>query len=425
MPQFTGIGSTVAAPLARNATMTLPPQALTRDTTQMLPQQSAAPQALARKNVTLAGNAARLVGTQSQVRPDGRVLSTPLPARSDVSDLAGVSTRDMMLFFRQFASLVHSGINLYGALENLAPRTPNKNLAQAAREMAEQARMGGSVADVMDRYPRIFPDHLVNTLRAGETGGFVEIALSEIAQNYEQNIALYRGSWIPKTMAIQAFFLLFLVQPLFSSLFSSMDMAANMALYFKLLLFRNLPIACLILLGIRYGAKRIQLPQYKRWRDEMALRLPPFGDLQRQAAIATFLRMLRRLYHAGIAPINAWEGAMSTAGNIVIRERLASSYQLMQQGCSLSDAFAATGLFTNQVEQMVFTGQESGQVVEMLDQATDYYQEQVDEAHRKSRFMMLRLGILAMLVLGGAAALWMTKTYFQGMFSFVDQNFGE
>jgi type IV pilus assembly protein PilC len=414
IPQFTGIGATLAAPAVRQSTMALPATA----------RQTVAPQPLARKSVTLAGNAARTAGVQSQSRSDGRFAAPTAPARSDVSNLGGVGTRDMMLFFRQLASLVHSGHNLYGALENLAGRTPNKNLAQTAREMAEQARTGGSIAEVMDHYPRIFPDHLVNTLRAGETGGFVEIALSEIAQNYEQNIALYRTAWIPKVMATQAFFLIFIAQPLFTSLFASMDFAANMALYFKLVLFRNLPLAFLLYFAIRIGAKRIQLPQYKRWRDEMALKMPPFGDLQRQNAIATFLRMLRRLYHAGVAPINAWEGAMNTAGNLVIRERLASSYHMMQQGSSLSDAFAATGLFSNQVEQMIFTGQESGQVVEMLDQATDYYQEQVEDAHRKSRFMMLRLGIIAMLVLGGGTMLWLAHTYFQGMFDFVDKNFG-
>ena len=64
---------------------------------------------------------------------------------------------------------------------------------------------------------------------------------------------------------------------------------------------------------IRWGSKHIQLPKYRRWRDETALKIPPFGDLQRHEAVAAFLRMMRRLYHAGVSPIQAWEGAMNTS----------------------------------------------------------------------------------------------------------------
>ena len=133
--------------------------------------------------------------------------------------------------------------------------------------------------------------------------------------------------------------------------------------------------------------------------------------------------MLRRLYHAGIMPIHAWEGAMNTASNVVIRDQLARSYELMQSGSTLSDAFASTGLFADQVEQMVFTGQQSGQVVEMLDQAAAYYEQRAEEATGKARFMMLRIGILAMLIFGGIAVCWMAKSYFAGIFNIVDNEF--
>ncbi len=119
-----------------------------------------------------------------------------------------MKTRDLQFFFRQFSSFSHSGITIFSALENLGSRTPNPNLALTAREMSEVARSGGMISDVMKKYPRIYPEHVTGMVLAGETGGFIDIALAEIADGYDANIKLYRGAWLPKTMAIQAFLML-------------------------------------------------------------------------------------------------------------------------------------------------------------------------------------------------------------------------
>jgi len=371
--------------------------------------------------ITLAGNAAqvgaRVKTTSGATRPQSAHVA-------DASTLGGVSTQDLLPFFQQLASLVKSGMTIYTALDNLAPRTRNANLARTAREMADAARNGGRISDVMERYPRIYPDHIVGTVRAGELGGFLEIAMAEIALNYEQNIALYRGSWIPKMMATQSLFALALAIPLFPSLLNSLDFSANMRLY----LMREailLPAAFGIYLLIKFGARHLQLPHMRTLRDSWSLRMPPFGDLQRQAALFSFVRMLRKLYHAGVSPIYAWEGAMNTASNVVIRDKLAGAYDLVQKGASLPDAFTATGLFGDGIEQLILTGHYSGEVVESLDRAADIYQGRVDEAYGKSRFMMRRLGILALLILGGAAMAWMMHSYFQAVFDLPDKMFPE
>jgi type IV pilus assembly protein PilC len=369
--------------------------------------------------ITMAGNAAKVVAKNSLQRAaPSRLQPATAPANPNASNLGGVSTRDLMFFFQQLSSLAKSGISLYAALENLAARTHNRNLARTAAEMAEKARTGGRISDVMEHYPRIYPPHIIGMIRAGELGGFLDIALSEMAHNYEQNIALYRGSWIPKLMATQAFFMFALVQPISPTLFPNAQFGT-----YILYVLRNLVISGALYGLIRMGARHIQLPAFRRLRDKLALRMPPFGDLQRQAALAAFIRMLRRLYHAGVAPIHAWEGAMNTATNVVIRDKLADSYVLMEQGASLPDAFTATGLFTNSVENLILTGHQSGEVVESLDKSAEYYQGQVAEAFKKSQFMMLRFGVLAMLILGGFSLIWLVQHYFSGIFQYVDDNF--
>ena len=114
---------------------------------------------------------------------------------------------------------------------------------------------------------------------------------------------------------------------------------------------------------------------------------------------------------------------MNTSSNLVIREKLADSYGMMQQGSSLPDAFAATGLFTNSVDQLIMTGHHSGEIVESLDKIAEYYDQEVQQATRKSQFMIFRLGVLAMIILGGGAMIWMAHTYFSGIFDYVDKMF--
>ena len=369
-----------------------------------------------------ANSSVSLMGSPLELAPPVRYARPAPPPR--ISDRGGVSSQDLVLFFQQMAPLVKSGMTVYTALDNLAKRTRNKSLSDVAHEMAESARNGGRITDVMARYPRIFPEHVVATIRAGELGGFMEIVLGEVAINYEQNIALYRGSWKWKALVFQACLTLALVIPLFSSLFKTMDIGANIRLYIGREMIIQ-PIFLVIYLLLYLAAKHVQEPHMKRWRDQMSLKLPAFGDLQRQAALSAFVRMLRKLYNAGVGPIHAWEAAMNTADNSVIREKLSSAYVQMQRGESLADAFAATGLFADNVEQIVVTGQLSGEVVESLDQAASIYQDRVQDAHDKARSMMWRMARIATILIGGAAFLWMVKSYFASIFDFVGNNFGE
>ncbi len=329
------------------------------------------------------------------------------------SNLGGAKPKDLALFFRQFAALVRSGITLFQALDNLGPRSSNPALAETAREMAETARSGGRVSDVMERYPRLFAPHVVAAVRAGELGGFLEIVLDEIALDYEQEIAFYKGMWLPKALVVQGFLAIAIAQPLFPTLFPN----AQFARYFLLAFGRNLPIAILIVLLVRWIYGRMQQPNKREKRDALAMRVPVFGDLARQKALASFVRTLRRLFAAGVAPISAWEGAMNVASNSLIREKLAEAYELMQKGTPLHEAFASTGLFANETEQLIATGVVSGQMVDMLDRVAEYYQSNVDRAFAAARFWMYRLGITATIVLAGVLLIMMFKTYFEGIFN--------
>lgn len=384
--------------------------------------QSGAVVAAGQSRIVMTGSAAR---QKVKSRPKGPIAAPGATAYVNDANahLGSATNKDLMMFFRQLSSLVQSGMSIYAALENLAPRTPNRALKAAATEMRQAAQAGAPISGVMLKYPRVFPSHVAAMVTAGETGGFLEIALSELARIYEQNIALYKGSWIPKLLAIQAWYTLMMVLPLMPYFFSTFNLVNNVKAYAEAETFIWMPAAFAIHMAVWWMGRHLRLPKYRRMLDSLALKVPPFGDLQRHAALTNFLQVLRRLYHAGVTPIAAWECAMNTASNSIIRDKLAESYKIMQSGMSLPEAFQATGLFTSDIEQMITTGHHSGRLVEMLDHSTEFYMEQTQVYSGKAKFMMLRIGILATLILCGGALCWLAYSYFHGIFHYVDTNF--
>jgi type IV pilus assembly protein PilC len=330
----------------------------------------------------------------------------------------GATPRENALFFRQFAALVRSGLSLYQALDHLHPRTRHPALAQSVLQMREAARSGGRISDTMARYPRLYAPHVVGTVRAGELGGFLEIALDEIALEYEQEVAFYKGMWLPKALVAQALVAIAIGQPLFPTLFPN----AQFLEFLKLVFLRNLPILGLFLLLAHLFVKRMQLPQYRPRRDALILRIPAFGSLARQRSLAAFVRMLRRLYAAGIGPMIAWEGAMNVVPNTAIREKLAEAHKQIETGnVPLHDAFARTGLFADEAEAMLATGVVSGQMTQMLDRIAEYYQDNVERAFHHARFWMYRIGISLFILTTGILFIILVKSYFTGIFEFIDR----
>jgi type IV pilus assembly protein PilC len=328
--------------------------------------------------------------------------------------MKSVSPADRALFFRQLASLVRAGISPFAALSDLGPRLANPAMREVAATMGASAHAGATLSSAMEQYPDLFQPHHIATVRAGETGGFLEIALDEIALEAEQEQAFYKGMWLPKVLVVQELFALALVQPLFPTLFPNNEPLRYLGLVFL----RNVPIAVAVMLLVRWLWGRIHAPNAAGRRDQWTLRIPVFGDLSRQRSLAAFIRMLRRLYGAGLMPINAWEGAAQVVPNSVLRTRLEDARSMMQQGVPLHEAFRATGLFASEAEQLIATGVMSGEVVEMLDRVAEYYQNNVQRALDSSRFWMYRLAFALFLAMSGAVLILMAKTYFEAVFDF-------
>lgn len=322
--------------------------------------------------------------------------------------------QSLAIFFRELAALQRAGIAPFQALSELASRTRQPLLAEAAGFMSQQVHGGGRISDAMEVFANVFPPHVVGAVRAGEVGGFLPVVLDEVALEYEQEMAFYKGLGIARAFVWQGLIGLAIAQPVFPALFPE----PHWRLYLKLLFVRNLPILIAFVLLGKWVYAWWRRPQNSAAREHWALRVPVFGDLARQRALAAFVRMLYRLYAAGISPAAAWEAAVAATPNAPIRNRLVEAYALVKTGVPLHEAFRTTGLFANEVESLLATGVVSGQVVEMLGRVAEYYQNNVDRAFQEARFWMFRLFIIAAIVITGAILILLVKTYFNAVFDF-------
>lgn len=335
------------------------------------------------------------------------------PGRSAWGSVAPAA---MGLFFRQLAALVRSGISPFAALADLGPRLSDGTLREAAASMCASADAGASLSSAMDRFGDLFPPHVVAAVRAGETGGFLEVVLNEVALEYEQQAAFRRALRLPLMLVVQAVAAMLIVQPVFPTLFPELNWAG----YLRLVLLRNLPLAVALALIARWLLRRLAVKSALSMMDRWTLGMPVVGEFVRLRSQAAFLRTLRRLLAAGVAPIQSWETAVHVAPNAEIRRRLMDARDLMTEGIPLHRALSATGVFASDVEQMVATGVQSGQVVEMMDRVTEYMQRQLEEALERTRFWMLRLTYALYLMLAGLVLIVLVRGYFNAVLRFTE-----
>lgn len=373
---------------------------------------------------------------QSQLRVRGfvvkRILSvqdttSPPPIVDGRVQRATASLQARAVFFRQLASLLRAGNTPLVALNQIANQPSMPAALQAvARAMLDNAHLGQPLSQAMEMFPRLFAPHIVGMFRAGELGGSLDLICDEIATHYEQEHALWRRLWIPRLLLLNGLGMLALVLPLFPAFYTGMargDASFFYQRYLLLLTTRSLPLLGGIVLATWALWWWIDLPSNRRWKDALALRLPVFGSLHRQRALSAFLRTLHRLFAAGVPALSAWEAAAPSAGNTFIRQKLLEALPILQKGQGIDQALHATQLFDWETISLVSAGQQSGEIVAMLDRVANYHEQTLRERYQRAAFALIRLGCLGSLLLGGAALLWMVHSYFSGMFRFVDEFF--
>ena len=305
----------------------------------------------------------------------------------------GISTKDIVIFTRQFATMINAGLPLVQSLDILAEQTENENLRKTIQDVLYDVESGHTLADAMGKHPKVFTDLYVNMVAAGEAGGILDIILLRLATFLEKNDALVRkikGAMIYPavifTVAISAVaILLIFVIPTFQNMFDSAGIALplptrvviGMSAFLQAFWWAVLAAIVGGVFGIRswYKTDTGQLAI-----DRFLLRFPILGNLLRKASVARFTRTLGTLVSSGVAILEGLEITAKTSGNRVIHDAVMGSRASIAGGETISGPLKESGVFPPMVVQMINVGEQTGGLDEMLTKIADFYDDEVDAA---------------------------------------------
>ena len=304
-----------------------------------------------------------------------------------------IGTRDVVIFTRQFATMINAGLPLVQSLNILAQQTENKALAEITRAVVYDVESGNTLADAFSKHPRGFSDLYVNMVAAGEAGGILDTILLRLATFLEKNDALIRkvkGAMvypgvIMTVAGIAIAILLIFVIPVFQTMFASASMELPLPTRIVIGLsdlligywWAVLGVIGLAAFGIRryYGTT----PGRKNI-DSLLLKSPVLGDMLRKSAVSRFTRTLGTLISSGVSILEGLEITAKTAGNMVIHDAVMASRQSIAGGETIAAPLEKSKVFPPMVISMIAVGEQTGGLDEMLTKIADFYDEEVDVA---------------------------------------------
>src|SRR6059036_964027 len=306
---------------------------------------------------------------------------------------AGIKTRDVVIFTRQFATMINSGLPLVQALDILQQQTENKVLADVTRQVVYGVESGHTLADALRKHPKAFSDLYVNMVAAGEAGGILDTILVRLAQFLEKNDAIVRKvkgamvypAVILSVAVIAVSVLLIVVTPTFQNRFASVNLELPLPTRIVIgmsNLLKNYWWALLGALGvIAFGVNQYyKTPPGRLQIDAMLLKLPVLGDVLRKSAVSRFTRTLGTLISSGVSILDGLEITARTAGNMVIHNAVMESRASIAGGETIAAPLQKSKVFPPMVISMIAVGEQTGGLDEMLTKIADFYDDEVDAA---------------------------------------------
>jgi len=304
-----------------------------------------------------------------------------------------IKMRDVVIFTRQFATMINAGLPLVQALTILADQSQNKVLADVTRKVVFDVESGNTVADAMGKHPQAFSPLYVNMVAAGEAGGILDTILQRLATFMEKNDALVRkvkGAMIYPSVilgvaAVAVTVLLIFVIPVFENLFSSAGLALPLPTRVVMGMSRFLRSYWYLMISAGivgwFSYKRYTSKPDGRLRvDRILLNVPVLGDVLRKSAVSRFTRTLGTLVSSGVSILDGLEITAKTAGNRVVQDAIMESRASIAGGDTIAQPLKKSGVFPPMVISMISVGEQTGGLDEMLSKIADFYDDEVDAA---------------------------------------------
>lgn len=333
-----------------------------------------------------------------------------------------VGLKDLAVMSRQFATMINSGLSLLRALTILADQTENKKLGATLGEVRSEVETGQSLSGSLAKHPQIFPPLMINMIRAGEVGGFLDAVLLQIAENYEAEVKLRNKvksamtyPVVVFTMAILAVvgMLLFIV-PIFEEMFDGLggELPAPTKVLVWLsgvLRFAAPIIVVAIVVAVVVWQKIKHQARVHAVVDPLYLKAPVFGGLVQKIALSRFARNLGTMISSGVPILQALDIVADTTGNVVLTKAIHEVQDSVRQGESLAGPLANHPVFPAMVVQMLAVGEDTGAMDTMLHKISEFYDQEVEATTEALTSLIepLMIAILGAVIGGMIVALYM------------------
>ena len=349
--------------------------------------------------------------TRQRITPT-KVKSKPKDLFENVSFLQPkVKQRDVILFARQFSTMIDAGLPIIQCLDILYSQQGNATFKKMLKEIKESVEGGATLAEALNKFPRQFDSLFVNMIAAGEAGGILDGILRRLAAYMEKAAKLkaqvkgamtYPIVTLIIAVVVLAVILVFVI-PVFEEMFADFggelplptqivvamsDMVKSKIVYIIIGL-----ILFIIAFKKFYGTEK-----GREVVDKLLLKLPVFGDLLRKVAVAKFTRTMGTMLASGVAILEALDIVAKTAGNKTVEKAVYSVRKGISEGRTMADPLAQSGVFPSMVCQMISVGESTGALDAMLGKIADFYDEEVDQAVENltsliEPFMLVFLGV--------------------------------
>ena len=340
-----------------------------------------------------AESAVRIQLRRQRIRP-GSIKKKPKDLFENIPFLRQrVREKDIVVFARQFATMINAGLPIIQCLELLGEEEQNKTFAKIIKSIKEDIEGGSSLSEALKKHPDVFNDLFINLVAAGEAGGILDVILNRLSAYMEKAMNLKRkvkgAMTYPISVLVIAIavviLLLYKVVPVFDEMFSSMGSALPGPTQFLVDMSRFVQNNILYIIGSMILVVFIFRKYYRtkggRLRiDRAVLKLPVFGMLLKKVAVAKFSRTLSTMMSSGVPILDGLEIVSKTAGNKVVENALMNTRRSISEGKTIAEPLSESGIFPSMVVSMISVGENTGALDAMLEKIADFYDSEVDTA---------------------------------------------
>ena len=322
-----------------------------------------------------------------------------------------VKQRDVILFARQFSTMIDAGLPIIQCLDILYSQQANATFKKMLKEIKESVEGGATLAEALKKFPKQFDNLFVNMIAAGEAGGILDAILRRLAAYMEKAAKLkaqvkgamtYPIVTLIIAVLVLAVILVFVI-PVFEEMFA--DFGGELPMPTKIVVAMSdmvkskiIYIVVGLVLFIIAFKKFYGTEKGREFVDKMLLKVPVFGDLLRKVAVAKFTRTMGTMLASGVAILEALDIVAKTAGNKTVEKAVYNVRKGISEGRTMADPLAQSGVFPSMVCQMISVGESTGALDAMLEKIADFYDEEVDQAVENltaliEPFMLVFLGV--------------------------------